>query len=82
MDKLKIVLDLVRKGLITDEQAQVLLSTEKEYVYYPRDVYRSNNWPWIYPAQPNIIYTSEASALGCITTTASSNQLFTDQPTA
>lgn len=47
MSKLTIVLDLVRKGVITDQQAQELLQTEKEYIHQPYyHPYRWYGWPY------------------------------------
>lgn len=44
MDKLKIILDLVRKGQITNEEAEILLERDKEYVgTYPLTY---GYWPW------------------------------------
>ena len=49
MDKTNLILDLVKEGKITNEQAKVLLETEKEYVYYPtypRTYYPYPSWPY------------------------------------
>src|SRR5882672_1307916 len=75
MDKIKIVLDLVRKELINDEQAEILLITEKEYVYSYPVPYSYVPWtyapPVYYPyLTPTITYCSSGS--GSLTLTSGS----------
>ena len=57
MDKTNLILDLVKEGKITNEQAKVLLEKEKEYVYYP------TSYPYVYPyqwysLQPTVTYSN------------------------
>ncbi len=73
MDKFKIVLDLVRRGAITDEQAQSLLTTEKEYIHYPVYQPRQYHWPWAYPYYGQPYFYNGLSAGDIILTTANGN---------
>jgi hypothetical protein len=42
MNKIDLILELVRDGKITTEQAKILMQNEKEYIpYYPVTVYPS-----------------------------------------
>ena len=56
MDKTNLILDLVKEGKITNEQAKVLLEKEKEYVYYP--ISYPQVYPWYPYYQPTITYSS------------------------
>lgn len=50
MNKIDLILKLVRENKITDEEAKVLMTTEKEYVYQPYPyVWQTSPWQWQSP---------------------------------
>ena len=60
--KIDIVLELVRQGKVTNEEAKILLTTEriveKEYIYYPN---AAPIWP-ANPLWPTITYGTLSSS--------------------
>lgn len=51
--KIDIVLELVRQGKVTNEEAKILMATEKEYVFLPQSA--PTVWPYN-PSWPIITY--------------------------
>ena len=72
MDKTNLILDLVKEGKISNEQAKILLDKEERYVYYPIS-YPTVRYPdWVYPYnRPIVTYGSWSSAATTPTFTSS-----------
>ncbi len=56
--KIDIVLELVRQGKVTNEEAKILMTTEKEFVYLPYSA--PTIWPYN-PMWPTITYCGDSN---------------------